>query len=108
MPGCGSRSAHENGEAPGRHERPVKVWQEIGHLGRPSGGDILVGRLPAVERDGPEDITLLNLVEVSAESAAGTFDRKSATWSADLADEFPHLREISFAARRCDEASVSP
>ena len=61
-----------------------------------------------MECDGSGNITLLNLVEMSAESAAGAFDRKSATWSADLADELPYLGEISFAARRCDQASVWP
>src|SRR5215212_5722740 len=103
MPSSGSQGAHEDGEAPGRYERPIQVWQEIGHLRRAGGGDVLVERLLALERDGSEDIVLLDLVEVPTERAAGALDRKSATWSADLPDELPHLREISFAARRCNE-----
>lgn len=100
-PGVASASADEYGKLPGRDERPVEAWQEIGYLGRRRRCEILVSRLAVGEGDRVEDVTLLDLGEVSAKCSLGTLYGESAAWSADLADKLPHLGEVPLAARRC-------
>jgi hypothetical protein len=80
--------------------------QAIGNLDRRSRSETIVRRPAVGERNRADDVPLLDLGEMSAKSNLGTFHRELTTRSADLADKLPDLSQVSFAARRCNEASA--